>query len=245
MRRLSSSSWLLCFLLCACDCNGASKTQRAEQPARAAAPAAPAAPKSTVAAERLRAFFPDTIAGFTAPEPAKPQTMPLNHGVGTWTITRRTYEQGPKTLIVEVSDVLHAGAMSQLVQSQQGAKRSNENQTFRGEPVAGFPALIQWNKREKMAGAAVLVAGRVLVTVKVDPTENDEPAVAIASSLPLDQFAKLVIAAAAEERGEPVPATDDVPVKATPAAAEPATEKTAEHAEQPAQPAAKPEAVKP
>jgi hypothetical protein len=240
MRRLSSSSWLLCVLLCACDCNGAGKTQRAEQAAPAPAPAAPAAPKSTVAGERLRAFFPNTIAGFTAPEPAKAQVMPLNHGVGTWTITRRTYEQGPKTLILEVSDVLHAGTMSQLVASQQGAKRSNENQTFRGEPVAGFPALIQWNKREKMAGVAMLVQDRVLVTVKVDPTENDEPAVAIASSLPLDQFAKLVIAAAAEERGEPVPATDDVPVQAAkPAAAEPAAEKPAER------PAAKPEAVKP
>ena len=111
-------------------------------------------------------------------------------------------------------------------------------QTFRGEPVAGYPALIQWNAREKMAGCAILVSGRVLVTVKVDPTENDEPAVKIASGLPLERFAQLAIAQGAEERGEPPP--PDVPIEpAKPGAAEPPAEKPA--AEQPAE---KPEAIK-
>jgi hypothetical protein len=210
MRRLSSSPWFLCAVLSACDCNGAPATKRAEQPAAAptpapAAPAAPAAPKSTVAQERFRAFFPDKVAGFTAPEPAKPQTMPLNNGSGTWTIMRRTYEQGPKTLIIEISDVSRTGMMAKLIESQQGAKRANDMQTFRGEPVAGNPALIQWNSREKMAGCAMLVGGRVLITVKVDPTENDEPAVAIARELPIDRFAKLAILASAEEHSEPPP----------------------------------------
>jgi hypothetical protein len=243
MRWLSSSSWFLCVVLCACDCNAAPKTKRMEQatPATAAAPGqpAPATPKSTVANERLQAFFPDTVAGFTAPDPAKPQTMKLNNGTGTWTITRRTYEQGPKTLVIEVSDVLKAGIMSKLVESQQGAKRANDQQTFRGEPVAGNPALIQWNAKDKMAGCAILVGGRVLVTVKVDPSENDEPAVKIASGLPLDRFAQLAMAAAAEERGEPPP--PDLPLDtAKPGATEPAADKPAGK-----QPAQKPEALKP
>jgi hypothetical protein len=237
MRWLISTSWFLCVLLCACDCNGgATKAARMQQQAvPAQAQAAPSAPRSTVAAERLRAFFPDTVAGFTAPEPAKPQIMPLNVGTGTWTITRRTYEQGPKTLIIEVSDVQHAGGARALIESQQGAKRATDKQTFRGEPIAGHPALIQWQADHKMAAAAILVAGRVLMTVKVDPSENDEPAAAIASGLPLDEFAKLAIAASAEERGEAPPAAE-VPAQAQPGeAAKPAPEQSA----------AKPEALKP
>jgi hypothetical protein len=199
----------VCVLLSACDCKGGSAAKRAQQPAPA--PAATAAEESNAAkppphlgpaGERFRAFFPDKIAEFTAPGPGVPQIMPIPSG-GTWTIMRRKYTKGEQTLTLEASDVLHTHGLTQLIESQQGKTRTSEDSTFRGAPIQGQPSMVQWFGKNKTAVVNILAKQRILITLKITPTDEAETAATIAGSLPVEQYADLAIAASVEERPEP------------------------------------------
>ena len=200
MRRLRSCVLLLCAPLVACDCNGAAAPAKHVQSAATGQEQAQGEGRSLpqlgpahgtpLAPERLRAFLPDSLGGFAAAKAPELQSMPLASG-GVMTVVRRTYEQGPTTLKVEISDIQHAPALRKLIEAQRDAARSTEQSSFRGGQIAGSPALIQWHGPSRTALANVLLAGRILVTVKVDPADSAEPAVSAAGVLPLARLAQL------------------------------------------------------
>jgi hypothetical protein len=139
--------------------------------------------------------MPDTFAGFVADGAPALRDVPLPNG-GKMTGVRRSYRRGQQSLELELSDTLHAPAVSQLIASQQGAERKAGKSEFRGASVGGHPAIVQWTA----PGTAIVnmvVGGRFLANFRISPVESIGPALAAAESLPVSQIVKLAGPAAA------------------------------------------------
>ena len=98
--------------------------------------------------------------------------------------------------------------------------------------------MTQWFGNNKTAVVNILASERILITLKITPTDEAETAAAIASSLPLEQYAQLAIAASIEEHpriaAPPLPASAaPPPVQPAAQAAEQAAPAQAEHSEAP------------
>ena len=207
MNRLGSWLVVACAaLLCACgDCSGElTPAKRAQQPLPDQ-PATPATstegtdprralelPEGTpIDTDLLQRFAPDSIADWKARAPVDAQTMPLGNG-GALTRVHRGYARGEQRLELEISDTLHAPALRKMVESQQGLERSTGKKSFRGMPIAGQPALVQWFGANHLALVNVLVRSRILVNIKVTPADDVEDTVKIAGTLPLEKIGDLI-----------------------------------------------------
>jgi hypothetical protein len=145
---------------------------------------------------------PDTFAGFVAEGAAELRDMPLPNG-GKMTGVRRTYRRGPQSLELELTDALHAPAVTQLITARQGAERKTDKSEFRGASVGGNPAIVQWTA-PSTAIVNMLVAGRFLANFKISPVESAELALTAAGSLPVAEIVKLAGTTAAPSAPVPV-----------------------------------------
>jgi hypothetical protein len=159
-------------------------------------------PKGTpIASAQLESHAPDAFAGFAADGPAEPHDTPLPNG-GQVTAVRRTYTHGAQKLQLELSDLLHAPALGELVVSQQGEARKTERVEFRGIEINGYPALVQKHSSSQTGIINMLINGRFLANVKVSPVDTAESAIEIAKALPIAELAKLAPKAALPEMAD-------------------------------------------
>jgi hypothetical protein len=172
----------------------------AEAPATEPAPAAddeePTEPDSAerkgpvVAADAFEPFVPDKLADYAAEAPAEhvEMTVPGEHDV---TALKRTYKKGRTTLRLELIDALYTPTPIQLVNNSQGTQRKMKSIEYDGQSIGGHPGLLQWNQRKRTAKASVVLRGRYLVNVQIEPAEDTAEALRLLEDLPLDRIAAL------------------------------------------------------
>lgn len=193
----------LCVLSGLLGCSNCGEQRAAVKPHKQVAPAATEGPERKpveippgvpLSGETFRPFAPDEVAGFVATGPGEPMSSGLANG-GTLTTFSRSYKRGEQTLRVEYSDSLHAPLLPRVIKQQQGRERKTEQSTFQGTAVAGNPAVLQYQARERTAYANVLIADRILLNVRVIPAADVQVSVEVATALPLAGVAKVVPAA--------------------------------------------------
>jgi hypothetical protein len=209
------------LVLGACECQELPAPPRLPQQTQVAevansegpAPQLPPPEGTPLSAERLERFVPDRLAGFASAGQVERLDNPLPNG-GQLPAVRRSYARAGQKLQLELSDLLHAPGMGELVTSQQGSTRTTKQVDFRGATINGFPAIVQWHSATRIGMVNMLVNGRFLASIQVSPADSAEAAVEAAGALPAREIAQLAppLVAPAEPTG-----TNDAPGAASPA----------------------------
>jgi hypothetical protein len=168
-----------------------------EGEAKEAAARLPKPTGTPVPAEELSKLLPDKVGTAHATGAVTARTTPMANK-GVMTAARRQYQHDQASLQVEVSDTLHAPAIRLLVDRQVDVERSTKNTFFSGTRIEGHPALVQWNAKSSTAFINLLVGGRLLVNLKLEPAESPEPVIALAQEFPYVSVERLAARAKAE-----------------------------------------------
>ena len=189
-----------------CNCNSGSATsapkpraQREQAPiATEGKPLPPPEPPpgTPLPGDTFRADIPATVAGFTATTPGEATSAPLANG-GVLTKFKRSYKRDEQTLELELSDSLHAPLLPKVIEQQQGTEKKTASSELVGTTVGGQPAVLMFQSASRIATASVLLGSRVLLNVRINPADDLQTAVEVASALPLKALAAKVPQAAA------------------------------------------------
>jgi hypothetical protein len=187
---------LLCGVLSGCgDCEGSLTPKKVAAPVlphatEAKIPNYPPPEGSPVSTDVLTPLAPESIGEFKAYAAVEPRTTPIGRG-GTLTTIRRDYTRDKESLQLEITDALHAPALLELINGQQGKKRMALDSTFRGGAVAGVPAVVQWQGSSHTAIANLLVENRIVVNLRLRPASSSDQVEALAALLPLQAVTKV------------------------------------------------------
>lgn len=138
---------------------------------------------------KLGPFLPDELGGFKAERDMKGRTTSM--GQMQVSSVRRPYKGGDKRLRVEITDtnlvpMLRTGfaiAASVNEDSSDGVKK--------GTKIGGSPALLEWRKQRQRGKLQILVAGRYIVKLRLDKTDDPDEVVKLAKEIDLSGLAKV------------------------------------------------------
>jgi hypothetical protein len=138
---------------------------------------------------KLGPFLPDELGGFKAERDLNGRTTSM--GQMQVSSVKRPYKGGDKRLRVEITDtnlvpMLRTGfaiAASVNEDSSDGVKK--------GMKIAGSPALLEWRKRGQRGKLQILVAGRYIVKLRLDKTDDPDEVVKLAKEIDLSGLAKV------------------------------------------------------
>lgn len=134
---------------------------------------------------RLAALLPDTVAGYGATGPAEARTAggPAGGGAGTVPQARRLYNDGHRTLLLELMDPLHAPQVLGVVRRGQHQSRRTPDSVTAGVVVGGQWVVTQWTGADQAARVGALVGDRLFYNLTVTPAGDIGPGIAVAEQL--------------------------------------------------------------
>ncbi len=195
MRNAKLTSLALLLSLSACTCEPEPQPERKQEPSGAEmrdklTKAMPVPPGDLIATDKMGAFLPDELAGFTSTLAFEARETPIPNG-GTLHVARREYAKGDLRLQVEITDSLHAPAIAKLVEHQHTSDRPVRAR-IKPRVIRGRPALSQHHVDTKTAIVNVLVRKRLLINVKVLQTDKLDDALAVADAIDYEGLAALL-----------------------------------------------------
>jgi hypothetical protein len=145
----------------------------------------------------IAALLPEALGDATSSMPAEPKTSPLANG-GTLSSAKRTYTWNEGSVTLEVIDTLHAPALRMLLERKQTEGHTSATSSWKPITLGDRPGFVQWNGTRKTAVTTLLVGGRLLVNVQLEPASSTDDAFKIAQSVPFEALEKLAASAVEE-----------------------------------------------
>lgn len=143
---------------------------------------------SVVNWREIAKVMPESVEGFAADGELKGETT----GMGGMQVSevKRRYKKGDKELRLEITDTSMVAALRAPFAMMAMINEDSSEGYKKGGTIGAHPGLAEWESKNKESHAAVLVADRFLVNVKI---ENAEPGDAekVVKGLELGDLAKL------------------------------------------------------
>jgi len=189
----------LLLSMSACNCEDTPEPLRTAAPGAQGLTAEPLPPGVPLASSELARVMPTSLAGFTALAPAEGHERKVPNG-GTLRLARRQYEGPAGKLLVELTDSLHAPAIRKIMEHQHDADNPI-GEHMKPLHIKGHPGLSQMHTKTATAIVNVLVAKRLLFTVKLHSTDTLEHALEFAEALDYGAALALLPEAARTDAG--------------------------------------------
>lgn len=213
MRARSNAPWMLLLVmlpLAACQCDDAPPPPRAPQPraelvGEELLAQLPKPEGTPLDAQALAGALPSAIGGATAEGDAQPESTPLSNE-GTLSTARRTYVQDGTRITLQLSDMLHAPLLRQMMLSAKERAEQGKASAWTPTSVHGLDAVAQHLAVQNAAIANIAITERLFLNVRVEPAEGVQPALDWADKLAFEPLKKLQVEAPApREPSQPPP----------------------------------------
>lgn len=135
------------------------------------------------AAGDFTAAAPDALAGFGAPEPAKPVTKTV--GTASVPSVQRTYQAGERSLRLRVTDTLAMPTMREKFAQRLTTLGNDASGNQRGRVVGEHVVMHAYQADRKRSRASMFVDGRFLIEADVRGTSEADDAIRVLEAVPL------------------------------------------------------------
>jgi len=146
--------------------------QAAQQMAQAQTAAANKTPGVAVPAKTLASFLP-TISGYTLQ--GEPETMEMDMSGVKYTNAVGKFKNGEKEISVTMFDYNNIAGLSAAYSTMLNMNMETNDESWHTEKINGFPAWIDWKKKNNEGNIGVVVNDRIFIIVEGrDGVSQDE-----------------------------------------------------------------------
>lgn len=150
----------------------------------------------------LAAMLPAKLGEAEADGETQTETTALAND-GKLPIARRSYVQGGTRITVQLTDMLHAPLMRQMMLDAKEQAEKTKSPAWAPATVQGHETVLQHLASQGAAIANVAVTDRLFVNVRVEPAENAAAALPWAEKMTFEPITKLAAPAAPQAAPSP------------------------------------------